>query len=435
MNQPMPPDSGDGHATQPGNAPGGAQSPSNAYSAHYEQMGRQQPNLDSGAPVLRAMDGPRTSRRALGLLLALVLVLAVVAIWALNSFMSRNNKPQKPREETVSVPEAPKPPPLQQQLPPQQPPKVAQAIPVAPLPPKPPRAAAVNAPRGLTLLERRILDSNAAAATGVNGAAANNPLALWQAIQGTPKEGAQEGASDDAASAAAAAQQPGYSGPPQYAMPGNPAYKAPALEKTASALPLIHPDMVLTRGTYIRCVMETHIVTDVPGFTSCMVTEPVYSFTGKRLLLPKGSKVLGKYGQTPVGNRVAVVWDRILTPTGIDVNMASPGVDTLGGAGMPGYLDRHWAERIGAALLVSILSDAFSYEAAKHSPAEQATITNGAVVVSPWQSNTAQTLQDFSQMAVREAANRPSTVTIHQGTIIYVYVAKDVDFSGVVARM
>jgi type IV secretion system protein VirB10 len=35
---------------------------------------------------------------------------------------------------------------------------------------------------------------------------------------------------------------------------------------------------------------------------------------------------------------------------------------------------------------------------------------------------------------VREAANRRPTVTINQGTVIYVYVAKDVDFSGVVAR-
>jgi len=221
--------------------------------------------------------------------------------------------------------------------------------------------------------------------------------------------------------------------PPEFAMPTNKAYKAPALADVASAQPLIHPDTVMTRGTYIRCVLETHIVTDVPGFTSCIVTEPVYSFTGKRLLLPKGSKVLGKYDMESSSDRVAVVWDRVITPTGIDVNMASPGIDNLGGAGHPGYRDAHWFERIRAALLISILSDAFKYEAAKHGP-QTATVTNGVVVESPFESNTAKTLQDLANQAVRRSANRPDTITINQGTVVYVYVAKDIDFSGVLAR-
>jgi type IV secretion system protein VirB10 len=202
---------------------------------------------------------------------------------------------------------------------------------------------------------------------------------------------------------------------------------------TTSAQPLRSPDTLMQRGTYIRCVLETRIISDIPGYTSCLVTEPVYSFNGQHLLLPKGSKVLGSYDQGPVGDRVAVIWDRIITPNGIDVNMASPGIDNLGGAGLPGYYNAHWGQRIGAALLVSMLSDAFSYEAAEHGP-KTATITSGAVVEQPFQSNTAQTLQNLANQAVQASANRKATVTINQGTIIYVYVAKDVDFSGVVAR-
>jgi type IV secretion system protein VirB10 len=189
----------------------------------------------------------------------------------------------------------------------------------------------------------------------------------------------------------------------------------------------------MLRGTFIRCVLETRIITDMPGFTSCVVTEPVYSFTGKRLLLPKGSKVLGKYEMEPSGPRVAVIWDRIVTPTGIDVNMASPGVDTLGGAGHPGQYNAHWGSRIGSALLISLLSDAFKYEAAEHGP-RQTTISNGVVTQSPFESNTADTIQQLANQAVRRAANRPATVTINQGTILAIYVAKDVDFTGVVAR-
>jgi type IV secretion system protein VirB10 len=214
---------------------------------------------------------------------------------------------------------------------------------------------------------------------------------------------------------------------------GNLAYSAKELPEVSSASPLTHPDTLMLRGTFIRCVLETRIITDIPGFTSCVVTEPVYSFTGKRLLLPKGSKVLGKYEMEPSGPRVAVIWDRIVTPTGIDVNMASPGVDTLGGAGHPGYYNAHWGSRIGSAMLISLLSDAFKYEAAEHGP-RQTTISNGVVTQTPFESNTADTIQQLANQAVRRAANRPATVTINQGTVLAIYVARDVDFSGVVAR-
>ena len=200
-----------------------------------------------------------------------------------------------------------------------------------------------------------------------------------------------------------------------------------------NAQPLTKPDTLMQRGTYIRCVLETRIVSDISGYSTCLVTEPVYSFNGHTLLLPKGSKVLGSYQKQQNQRRVEVIWDRIITPTGIDVSMKSPGIDNLGGAGLPGHYDAHWGERIGAALLISMLSDAFKYEAAKHGPTTT-TISNGYVTQEPFESNTARTVQDLANQAVREAANRPPTVTINQGTVIYVYVSKDVDFSGVVAR-
>jgi type IV secretion system protein VirB10 len=218
-------------------------------------------------------------------------------------------------------------------------------------------------------------------------------------------------------------------------IPPNTAYTAARpLSPTSNAQPLVRPDTLMMRGTYIRCVLETHIVTDIPGFTSCIVTEPVYSFSGKRLLLPKGSKVLGRYDSEPNGPRIGVIWDRIVTPTGIDVSMASPGVDNLGGAGHVGDRDEHWGTRIGAAMLISLLSDAFKYEAAKNGPAVNTVGAGGTVVQTPFESNTAQTLQNIANQAARRAANRPATVTIHQGTVVNVYVARDVDFSAVVSR-
>lgn len=218
-------------------------------------------------------------------------------------------------------------------------------------------------------------------------------------------------------------------------MASNSTYRTRPLSPVSNAQSLTHANALMLRGTYIRCVLETHIVSDIPGFTSCVVTEPVYSVNGKRLLLPKGSKVLGKYESEPNGPRIAVIWDRIVTPNGIDVSMASPGVDNLGGAGHPGYLDEHWTSRITSALLISLFSDAFKYEAAKHGPTSTTVASGGVAVQSPFESYTAQTLQSLASQAVRRNANRPDTVTINQGTVVNVYVAKDVDFNAVVAGL
>ncbi|MEP6898589.1 MAG: TrbI/VirB10 family protein [Rhodanobacter sp.] len=326
------------------------------------------------------------NQRALLLLGAVVLLLLFVAYWMITSAGKRSDQP-KPKEEKVTVAEAPRTFAMPQ-LPPPQPIPLAQQ-PLPPLP-QPQTSTMAPAPHGPTLLQRRIVEGDDVSGGGQQASVTQEP-------QSGPRPGELNG-----------------SGP-------------------TSAQPLAHADTLMQRGTYIRCVLETHIISDIPGYTSCLVTEPVYSFNGRKLLLPKGSKVLGTYDMQPNVRRVAVIWDRIITPTGIDVNMASPGIDNLGGAGVPGHYDAHWASRISSALLISMLSDAFKYEAAIHGP-RTTTISNGFVTQEPFESNTAQSVQNLSNQAVQASANRAATVTINQGTVIYVYVAKDVDFSGVVAR-
>jgi type IV secretion system protein VirB10 len=129
-----------------------------------------------------------------------------------------------------------------------------------------------------------------------------------------------------------------------------------------------------------------------------------------------------------------VVWDRITTPNGMDIAMSSPGVDTLGGAGYTGRYDAHWGSKISSALLISLIGDAFKYVAAEHGP-EATTVTgSGLAVRSPYQSATARTMERLASQTLDRNMNRPPTVTINQGTLVNVYVAKDVDFSAVVAQ-
>lgn len=366
----------------------------NTYSDQY-QRGGNAPDLDAAAPQLHSSDMRRMNRRAIGFLAAIVLLLLILAFLLLRT-AARPSHAQKPRAQTLVVPQLPQLPQTTTPKPlAQAPAAIPAATPVQPLPVIPTQTAptpAVTTPAGPSLVQRREM------------ATASAP----QMPEGTPAP-APAGTTQDLLSGK-------YGG-------------------ATSAAPLTNPDTLLTQGTVIRCVLQTRIISDIPGFASCTVTGPVYSFDGKRLLLPKGSKVFGQYGAGPVGSRLAVVWNRILTPTGIDVNMSSPGVDNLGGSGLPGYLDSHWPSRISSALLISLMSDAFLYEGEKHGPNTNSIGSGGVVVQSPYQSNTAQTLQSLANQAVRQSANRPATLSINQGTVISIYVAKDVDFGGVVSRL
>ena len=369
------------------------------------------PDLDAGAPYLRSADVQRLNRKALLFLGGIVLLLLLAAFWIFSSVVSDpdGDASRKLPGEQVVIPAAPKDLP---ELPPEQPVMVAEPS-LPPLPviddsPPPPSSLSLQGPaiggsNELTLRDRRIMDGS-----GMGGGASGQSGAMAGVM--SPDEYArlmmQAGTAPEA----------------------TPSVKA---EDLTSAKPLYNPNTLLIRGTYIRCVLESRVITDVPGYTSCVVTEPVYSVNGKRLLLPRGSKVMGSYNSDAIiGERAAIVWDRITTPTGMDVNMRSPGTDMLGAAGNPGHYSAHWAQRISSALLISMLSDAFKYAGAKHGP-QETSIVNGAIVQNPYESNTARTMERLANMALDRNMARPPTVTINQGTIVNVYVARDVDFSAV----
>lgn len=387
-----------------------------------------QAQLDATAPQLKSNDMQRMNRSAMFMIIALVILLVVGITWiVLSPSASKSTQLNPQREETVRIPEAPQIPetPVSPKSAIAQAPESAQAIPLAP--PRPPsrdpelRTTQVPQPHVPTLVERRM--------TSASGESSASPVEIPSSDQGT-------NGLTDSQSVPGTSMNMGMNGLPNpYYLPSNAAYGG-KLEgsKPTNATHLIRQDNLMLRGTYIRCVLETRVITDIPGFASCIVTEPVYSFTGKQLLLPKGSKVLGKYEQEPNGSRVAIIWDRVVTPDGVDVTMASPGIDNLGGAGHPGNYNAHWVSRISSALFISLLSDAFKYEAAKEGPTSSTVASNGTVVQQPFESNTAQTIQDLANQAVRRSANRPATVTINQGTVVTIYVSKDVDFSGVIAR-
>ena len=371
------------------------------------------PDLDANAPSLKSNELQRLNRKALVFLAGIVALLIVAAFWMFKSATSGKDEKAKPREEAVVIPELPRTPEVDAPVQEVAPIELAQSqVEVPPLPQEPAMQPAYPSdygqapagPRAPTLMERRMANADGSDAGG-GGAPGKQPDPYVQAMLAT--------------------------------LPGNQQNASQELQpaETTSAQFINKPDALLVRGTYIRCVLETRIITDIPGFTSCLVTEPVYSINGRRLLLPKGSKMLGSYNvQDPKFPRVSVIWDRITTPNGIDVSMASPGIDNLGSAGHPGKLNSHWGSKISAALFISLLSDAFKYAGEKNGPTTTTVTSGGQVIEQPFQSNTARTVERLANQAVDRYSSRPATVTINQGTVVNIYVAKDVDFSGVLAR-
>ena len=55
------------------------------------------------------------------------------------------------------------------------------------------------------------------------------------------------------------------------------------------------PNLFLTKGAFLDCILETAISSDVPGMTRCQLSRDIYSTNGKVLLLEKGSHIVGQY--------------------------------------------------------------------------------------------------------------------------------------------
>jgi type IV secretion system protein VirB10 len=180
-------------------------------------------------------------------------------------------------------------------------------------------------------------------------------------------------------------------------------------------------DFIVAMGTSIPCVLETALASDQPGFTSCVINRDVLSDNGRVVLMEKGTQVVGEYrgGLQRGQKRLFVLWNRAKTPKGVIVTLASPATDALSRAGVDGYVDTHWWERFGSALLLSIVGDATSYANSR--------LQDGDVDAQ----NTTSAGQQAAAIAVEQSINIPPTLNKHQGEAVSIFVARDLDFSGV----
>lgn len=113
-------------------------------------------------------------------------------------------------------------------------------------------------------------------------------------------------------------------------------------------------------GTIIPASLITGLNSDLPGQVIAQVTEHVYDTpTGQHLLIPQGSKLLGRYDSVVAygQSRALVVWNRIIMPDGTSITIDNlPAVDMSGYAGLEDKVDYHSWQLFKAAILSSVLS-------------------------------------------------------------------------------
>lgn len=201
-------------------------------------------------------------------------------------------------------------------------------------------------------------------------------------------------------------------------------------------------DFMIAQGKMIDAVLETAINTNLPGSLRAVVSRDVYAETGKSILIPKGSRLIGTYnnniesGQT----RVVVSWDRVIRPDGVDVAISSPGTDQLGRSGVTGLVDKKYFEILSNALLLSAITVGGtmaldSIQGSQGTSSSTTTNTDGSSTSSQTGTPTDFAILDSVSNIGDVAGNIASdmlddrvTIYVHQGSKIKVFVNRDLIF-------
>lgn len=183
-------------------------------------------------------------------------------------------------------------------------------------------------------------------------------------------------------------------------------------------------DRMITKGSNIPCRLVHRIVTSVPGKVTCTVVRDVHSASGNVVLLDRQTTIDGWYkGGIAQGQvRVFAAFERAELPNGVLINVGSPAAGPLGAAGVSGYIDTHFAERFGGAMMLAVIDDFAASLSGGNDYGSDNQITLN---------NTSQSAQNMAAEALKNTINIPPTLYKNQGELINIIVARDMDFRSV----
>lgn len=184
-----------------------------------------------------------------------------------------------------------------------------------------------------------------------------------------------------------------------------------------------HPGFTIASGEFLHAVLETAINSDLPGMVRAVVSKPVYSYTGERAIMPAGSRLIGQYSSAMIQgqNRVMIIWNRAVLPSGIAIQLNSPGTDALGRAGQGAdNVNTHFLARFGESALLSLIGAGTATAGVNN--------TDQYNSAAQYRTAMAQSFQQSAQQSLQGTLPIKPTLHIDQGASINVFVAHDLSF-------
>jgi type IV secretion system protein TrbI len=176
---------------------------------------------------------------------------------------------------------------------------------------------------------------------------------------------------------------------------------------------------IVQAGSVIPAALLTGIRSDLPGQVTGQVTENIYdSPSGRYLLIPQGSKLIGAYdSQVSFGqSRVLLVWTRLIFPNGRSIVLErQSGADPEGYAGLEDQVDYHWSRLFMAAALSTLLGVG----------SELGASNTDSDIVRALRRGSSDSLNQTGQQIVRRNLNVQPTLTIRPGFPVRVIVNRD----------
>ena len=116
----------------------------------------------------------------------------------------------------------------------------------------------------------------------------------------------------------------------------------------------------LMQGTVLPAVLLSEIDSQLPGPITAKITQSIFdSKTGKFLLVPQGSQLIGEYSST-VSNgqsRAQVVWERLIFPNTDSIQLGRMiGIDSKGASGHTGEVNNHYDKMLFGVLTTRIVN-------------------------------------------------------------------------------
>ncbi|WP_340268129.1 TraB/TrbI/VirB10 family type IV secretion system protein [Sphingobium mellinum] len=175
---------------------------------------------------------------------------------------------------------------------------------------------------------------------------------------------------------------------------------------------------LLSAGSVISASLITGLRSDLPGLVTAQVTSQVFdSPTGRILLIPQGSRLVGSYDSVVAfgQKRALIVWQRIMLPDGSSLRIDNvPATDASGYAGLQDKVDFHtWALLKGVALSTLL------------GVGSQLTITGESDLVQAIRESTQQNVSRAGDQLTSRNLNIQPTITIRPGATVRLVVYKD----------